>query len=181
MSAGQASPGASSAASVSAQAGHSPALAATLSALAATRDETVTALRQPPATLERTYRPGGWSARQVLLHLVDCEGVMLDRLRRLAADDKPLLWAFDENRWSAVLAHPGRDLETAIALYTATRATIIEMAGHMPVAVHARAGIHAEAGKRTWIEQLAMVHQHNAHHLGQVRACIAGTPWRPQG
>jgi hypothetical protein len=25
------------------------------------------------------------------------------------------------------------------------------------------------------------VHQHNAHHLAQVRACIAGTRWQPEG
>lgn len=155
-----------------------PDMSATLSALTATRDQTIAGLRQPAAVLERTYRAGGWSMRQVLLHLVDCEGVMLDRLRRLAADDKPLLWAFDENRWTATLGGPGRHLETAIALFTASRATIIEMATQMPASVHPRAGIHAEAGRRTWLEQLAMVHQHNAHHLAQVRACIAGTTWR---
>jgi uncharacterized damage-inducible protein DinB len=167
--------------SASAQPAGAPLLADTVKALVATRDETIAALASPAATLERTYRPAGWTMRQVLLHLVDCEGVMLDRLRRLAADDKPLLWAFDENRWAAVLAAPGRDLRVASMLFAVTRSAIIELATLLPAGLMSRAGIHAEAGRRTVGEQLAMVHQHNAHHLAQVRACIAGTRWQPEG
>ena len=66
-------------------------------------------------------------------------------------------------------------------LFAVTRSAIIELATLLPAGLMSRAGIHAEAGRRTVGEQLAMVHQHIAHHLAQVRACIAGTRWQPEG
>lgn len=156
-------------------------MSTTRAALIATRDETLRALQSPPAMLSRSYAPGKWSMRQLLLHLVDCEGVLLDRLRRLAADDKPLLWAYDQDRWVAELAVDGRSLETAAALFAATRNAVIELATLLPADRHARAGIHSEAGRKTFAEVLETVHRHNAHHLGQVRACAAGSVWRAAG
>ncbi len=150
-------------------------------ALVATRDETLRALHSPPATLERSYAPGKWSMRQVLLHLVDAEGVLLDRLRRLAADDKPLLWAYDENLWVAELATSGRSLETAAALFAATRDAVIELSTLLPADRHGRAGIHSETGRTSFAAVLETVHRHNAHHLEQVRACAAGTQWPGAG
>jgi hypothetical protein len=150
-------------------------------ALVATRDETLRALQRPAAELARSYAPGKWSMRQLLLHLVDHEGVALDRLRRLAADDKPLLWAYDQDRWVAELATGGRSLETAAALFAATRNAVIELSALLPADRHSRAGIHSEAGARTFAEVLEGLHRHNGHHLEQVRACAAGTPWRSAG
>jgi hypothetical protein len=156
-------------------------VSAARAALVATRDETLRALQSPPGVLARSYAPGKWSMRQLLLHLVDSEGVLLDRLRRLAADDKPLLWAYDENRWVEELAIGGRSLETAAALFAATRNAVIELSTLLPADRHGRAGIHSEAGRKTFAEVLEGVHHHNAHHLEQVRACAAGTLWRAAG
>lgn len=156
-------------------------MSAARAALIATRDETLRALQSPAATLSRSYAPGKWSMRQVLLHLVDCEGVLLDRLRRLAADDKPLLWAYDQDRWVAELAVGGRSLETAAALFAATRNAVIELSTLLPADRHARAGVHSETGRKTFAEVLETVHRHNAHHLEQVRACAAGNLWQSAG
>ncbi len=150
-------------------------------ALVVTRDVTLAAFAATPEQLARSYAPGKWTLRQLLLHLVDTEGVLLDRLHRLAADDKPLLWPFDENRWMAELGGGARSLATAATLFTATRAAVLELASLVPPERWTRAGVHAEAGRTTFGEVLQKVHRHNAHHLEQVRACIAGTAWRPPG
>lgn len=130
-----------------------------------------------PAALARAYAPGRWSGRHVLLHLTDANGVLLDRLRRLQADAKPLLWAFDQDAWAEHLHYERRDLRLAAALFGATLDAITELAGLVPSERFDRAGIHSEIGRKTFAEVLAFIHQHNQHHLDQVRCAVQGKVW----
>lgn len=148
------------------------------------RDETLALFRSDPAALARSYAPaasGKWNLRTILVHLADAETVLLDRLRRLQADDKPLLWAYDENRWVAHLDYAHRDLAVAAALFAATRAAVIELATLIPQDRNQRAGVHSEAGAKTFAQVLALVPWHNLHHLEQARACVAGATWTAAG
>jgi DinB superfamily len=131
--------------------------------------------------LLRPYAPGKWTARMVLVHLADAVGVQYDRLRRLQADDKPLLWAFDQNRWATFLDYEHRDLVVASALFVANLDAVIELAQLVPADRFERSGIHSEAGRKTFGEVLAFVHWHNRHHLDQVEAAVAAKTWGAQG
>lgn len=141
------------------------------------RDEALALFSTDAAVLARPYAPGKWNGRQVLLHLTDANGVLLDRLRRLQADAKPLLWAFDQDAWGKHLHYDQRDLTIASALFVATLDTIAELANLVPPERFARAGIHSEIGRKTFAEVLAFIHQHNQHHFDQVRACVQGKVW----
>ena len=129
------------------------------------------------SALARSYAFGKWTLRQLLIHLVDGESVFLDRVRRLIADQEPLLLAFDENRWADHLFAPQRDLAAAGRLFAASRATLIELASLCPPALHGREGRHSERGTRTLAQVVRFVHQHNAHHLDQLAAIAANRPW----
>jgi hypothetical protein len=131
------------------------------------------------AVQRRSYAPGKWTLRQVLLHLADCQMVYLDRLCRVAAEDKPLLLAFDENRWADRLAYADRDLVVAGTLFSATSATIADLARRLPADVDQRNGVHSEAGRHSFAEFLAWSASHVAHHLEQVRAPAEGRTWAP--
>ena len=129
------------------------------------------------ALLARPYAPNKWSGRQVLLHLTDAISVQLDRLRRLQGDDKPLLWAFNQNHWAERLAYDQRDLRIAAALFSATLDAVIELAALIPAELYERQGIHSEIGRKTFAEVLAFIHHHNRHHLNQVQASVDGVTW----
>jgi len=146
--------------------------------LARARDETLGFFRATGAAeLGRSYAPGKWTMRQLLIHIADAETVLFDRLRRLQAEEKPLLWAFDENRWAEHLLYDRRSLEVAGALFAATRGAVIELAAIIPAERHVRAGIHSEAGRKTFAEVLAHVLWPHQHHHEQIRACAAGAAW----
>src|SRR4051812_38776607 len=108
-----------------------------------------------PSALAQPYAPGKWSGRSMLLHLADALGVQLDRLRRLQADEKPLLWAFDPDRWAEWLRYDQRSLQVAQALFAANCDAIIEIASLTGADRYERAGVHSEAGRKTFAEVLA--------------------------
>ena len=66
------------------------------------------------ADLDR-HGPTGWSARQVVHHLADSETMAATRVRRLVADDDPVIQGYDEPVWAERL-HYDRPIEASLAL-----------------------------------------------------------------
>lgn len=132
-----------------------------------------------PNLAGRSYAPGKWTLHELLIHLADTESVLLDRVRRLAVEPKPLLWAFDQDAWATGLAYQQRSLTQAGFLFTAARDTLIEIVDLLPASAVERTGVHSERGKVTLAECLAGITRHTRHHLGQIRAIAAGTAWDP--
>ncbi len=151
-----------------------------IKSLLGTLHETVPYYDQSEAVLNRSYAPGKWTAREILVHLSDCEAVLLDRLRRLASEEKPVLMAFDENRWAAELFYKRRDLQISRLQYESARRCVLELARALAPEVDSRSGTHSESGTRTFGQVLAHTASHNAHHLGQLRAIAAGGTWTKQ-
>ena len=140
-------------------------------------NETLPYFSAPREQLDRAYAPGKWTLREVLVHLSDSETVILDRLRRAAAEPAPHFDAFDQDRWAELLQYKTRDLSVARAQFEAARRSIIELASTMPLEVDARTGVHSETGTRSFAQLLAAVQTHNAHHLAQAKACAEGRTW----
>jgi len=128
----------------------------------------------------RAYAPGKWTMRELLVHLADTETVLLDRLRRLAADEKPMLQAFDQDHWAARLAYKQRNLKLCRQQFEAARESVIELLELLESGVDGRTGTHSEAGVQTFAQVAEKVYAHSAHHLDQLRACAAGKEWKPK-
>src|SRR5690348_8773653 len=54
-----------------------------------------------PAEFERTYAPGKWTARQILVHLAQTELAFGARARMALATPGYVAQAFDQDRWMA--------------------------------------------------------------------------------
>src|SRR5665213_678864 len=55
--------------------------------------------------------PGKWSTLEVICHIADFEPVYADRMKRVIAEDYPLLLAGDPDIFQARLAYSNRDAE----------------------------------------------------------------------
>ena len=135
---------------------------------------------QPDAVLNRSYAPGKWTMREVLVHLSDTETVHLDRLRRLAAENNPALMAFDENLWTKALFYSSRDLQLAKQQFEVARRNVIELARKLDDAVDARKGTHSETGPKTFGQVMTGISGHTAHHLEQLKAIAENRTWTPK-
>jgi hypothetical protein len=127
-------------------------------------------LRQAVAGMTReqlTARPiaGKWSTLEVVCHLADSDLILADRMKRVLAEDRPPLTAFDETRFVAALAYHERDLEEELALIEHSRRQMARILRTLPSEAWTRVGIHSEYGPRTLEQLLQTSINHIPHHL----------------
>jgi uncharacterized damage-inducible protein DinB len=109
--------------------------------------------------------PGAWSIAEVVAHIVDCDLVFADRMKRVIAEENPPLSAFDENAWAARLFYQEIEVTESVSLLAANRRALGAILRRLSDADFARHGTHSEAGKVTLADLLAKAVNHVDHHL----------------
>jgi uncharacterized damage-inducible protein DinB len=127
-------------------------------------------LRQVAAGLSReqllaTPVPGTWSIQQIVLHTVDSDLVSSDRMKRIIAEDRPLLIGYDETKFAARLFYEDLEPRLACDLFEKNRQLTAEILRRLPDEAFERWGVHNERGKINLNEYLAGVVDHLQHHL----------------
>jgi DinB family protein len=116
------------------------------------------------------HNVGKWTIQQVVIHLADSEGVLADRIKRVIAEDNPMLLAFDENKWAGALAYQERSAEDAARLVELTRKQVGQVLHKLPDSAFARIGTHSETGKKTLADLITGAANHLEHHLKFIHA-----------
>ena len=116
---------------------------------------------------ERTYAPGKWSARRVLIHMAQTELALTTRVRFAASQEGYTAQSFDQDAWLMLDDHA--DGPTALDAYTALRRLNLAMFKGLTPAQRARPFTHPEFGKLTpdWVA--AQLAGHDIHHLEQLK------------
>jgi hypothetical protein len=138
-----------------------------------TRDQTLRFFALGDDDLARTYAPGKWSVRFILLHLADSETVLFDRIRRVLSEPRQVLWVFDQDAWATGLDYSRVPLDISRRVYESVRNAVIYYAslyyaekGHLEF-------VHSVTGVRTLKDEFEKVASHNGHHLDQIRAALS--------
>ena len=116
---------------------------------------------------EKSYAPGKWSARRILIHLAQTELALTTRVRFAASQDGYVAQSFDQDAWLMLDDHA--DGPTALDAYTALRRLNLAMFKGMTPAQRKRGFTHPEYGKLTpdWVA--AQLAGHDIHHLKQLQ------------
>jgi uncharacterized damage-inducible protein DinB len=109
--------------------------------------------------------PGTWSIQQIVIHLMDSELIGIDRMKRIIAEDNPLLIGYDETKFSQRLFYDQQSAEVAATMVDLARREFSKVLRKLPEEAFARAGIHNETGKVTLGEMVAKYVHHLDHHL----------------
>lgn len=109
--------------------------------------------------------PGAWSINELVAHLADTDLVYAERMKRVIAEDNPMLQNFDETAWSDRLGYNLGTVEEGVSLIAANRRWMLPILRRCSQADFARAGVHSERGRVTLAELLATVTHHVDHHL----------------
>jgi len=108
---------------------------------------------------------GKWSTLEVVAHLADFDPILADRMKRVIAEDNPLLVGADENKFAAALAYMDRDLEEELKIIEGTRSQLARILRKLPESALQRVGSHNERGPRTLEQLLSTSIGHIPHHV----------------
>ncbi len=120
------------------------------------------------AELDAVPEDGGWTARMVVHHLADSESNAYLRVRKLLAEDEPLVQGYDEAAYARRL-HYDRPVETSLAVFRAVRASTAELLDRLPDEDWRRAGTHSESGRYGMDDWLEIYAAHAFDHADQIR------------
>ena len=120
--------------------------------------------------LDRAPGDGSWTPRQVVHHLADSEMTSAIRVRRLLAEEDPVLLGYDEEHWARVLHYEQRPIGPALDAFAAARSTTLQLLERMTEEQWHRRGTHSEGGAYD-VERWLRIYAGHAHdHADQIRA-----------
>lgn len=108
---------------------------------------------------------GKMSTKEVVCHLADFDPVYADRMKRVIAEDNPLLRGGDPDVWMKALAYEARDVAEELDLIAAVRSQMGRILHTLPDSAWTRTGIHSEAGPLSLEELLRRITNHVPHHI----------------
>lgn len=117
-----------------------------------------------PADLDAQPIPGTWSMRQLLIHMLDSDLVYGHRMRKIAAEPKPLIMGYDETLWSAAPPLQAGDLKSVASIFELHRRWMTGVLRALPVEAFDREGVHSERGIVTIGKLLSTMLGHVSHH-----------------
>lgn len=109
--------------------------------------------------------PGKWSTLEVVCHIADFEPVYADRMKRVVAEDSPLLLSGDPDKFQARLAYSSRDVAEEITLIETVRAQMARILATLSESDFARTGKHSTDGPLSLAVLLERITGHIPHHV----------------
>jgi hypothetical protein len=117
---------------------------------------------------ELDARPAdGWTSREVAHHLADSETTSYLRLRRLLAEDHPIILGYDEEEYARRL-HYDRPIASSLEVLRAVRAASAELLETLSEDEWAREGTHSESGRYSVDDWLEIYASHAHDHAAQI-------------
>src|SRR2546423_1528509 len=133
-------------------------------------DEVAAALEGFPADKLAAHPIAGkWSAAEIVHHLADSETTSGLRLRRLLAEDHPLIQGYDQDTYADRLNYNQREIGPSLDAFRGTRSSTAQLFDFMSNEDWQREGTHSESGSYSadgWLKIYA-AHAHN--HAAQIR------------
>ncbi len=124
------------------------------------------------AEWEAREAPGEWSPREIVHHLADSEMTSAIRLRRLIAEDNPVIAGYDQEEFANRLFYD-RPIEPSLAAFKASRDTTAQILRRLSPDQWTRSGTHGESGSYS-VEDWLLIYAVHAHdHADQIRRARA--------
>ena len=120
------------------------------------------------AALDTPYRPGGWTARQVVHHVPDSHMNAYVRFKLAATERDPAIKTYEEADW-ARLGDTILPVAVSLDLLTALHARWTAWMRTLDDAGWQRAYVHPESGRVPLERALQLYAWHGDHHLGHLR------------
>jgi len=118
--------------------------------------------------LDTTYRPDGWTLRQVIHHLADSHLNAYIRFKWALTEDFPTIKAYDQDGWATLTDANNAPIEESIKLLDGLHSRWCRLMRTMDDADWHRRVMHPEDGERSCLTFLMIYAWHGYHHLAHI-------------
>lgn len=122
--------------------------------------------------LNKTYREGSYTVRQLVHHIVDSQLIMFQRLKLALTDDNPTVPAFDQDKW-AVQPDTKLPVETSIKILEGINERIVSLGSSLTEEQLERVFTHEHNGEIKVGTKLAKLCWHEEHHLAHIKLALS--------
>jgi hypothetical protein len=123
--------------------------------------------------LERTYRPGGWTIRQVVHHIPDSHINAYIRMKLAVTEDAPAIRTYEEQLWAELPEAKSGPVEMSLALLEALHFRWTTFLRRLSDEQFARVFIHPEWGRVEVGEAVALYAWHSRHHTAHIEQALS--------
>jgi len=123
--------------------------------------------------LNKNYGDGKWTIRQILHHLTDTEYLFVGRLKKIMAEPKQVIWAFNQDEWNETFDYINESLTSKKELYSLCREMNRELIEKYYDQFKDKEFVHSITGLRTLQMEFDKVGLHNHTHNEQIKIALA--------
>jgi hypothetical protein len=127
--------------------------------------------------LETSYRPGGWTVRQVVHHLADSHIHSYIRFKLALTEDAPVIKPYDEARWAELAEARTAPVQTSLDLIEALHQRWVVTLESMSDGDFKRVFHHPERGVMPLDSTVAMYAWHCRHHVAHIQGLRTRMGW----
>lgn len=129
------------------------------------------------AQLDTPYRPGGWTVRQVVHHVVDSHINAYLRTKFALSDDNPTIRPYPEQVWAEMADARTAPVLMSLTLLDALHGRWVLLLASLTPDLFARTFLHPERGPMSIDDVLAMYEWHSRHHVAHITALRGREGW----
>lgn len=129
--------------------------------------------------LNTSYRPGGWTIRQVVHHCADSHMNSLIRLKLALTEEQPVIKPYDENSWAELTDTKEMSVIPSLSILEGVHAKWVFLLNSLKDEERQKTFLHPEQGKTFRIDEVTgMYAWHSMHHLAHITEVIKRHEWK---
>jgi hypothetical protein len=149
-----------------------------------TREELIAILETLPGTvralvgaltdaqLDTSYRPGGWTVRQVVHHVPDSHMNAYIRMKLAVTEDQPNAKTYEEAKWAELPEAKSGPIGMSLDLLDALHRRWVAFLRGLPERDFRKTFLHPEWGTVSIDDALGMYGWHCRHHAAHIRNVV---------